>query len=61
MNYKQQYDKYNDKMRWISVAGDVAGLRAKTNTNQKSWFASAGIERGQILNAQKIAFNPNLG
>jgi phage tail sheath protein FI len=60
-NYKQQYDKFNDKMRWVSVAGDVAGLRANTNTKLNSWWASAGLDRGQIKNAQKIAFNPNLG
>jgi hypothetical protein len=60
-NYKQQYDKFNDKMRWVSVAGDVAGLRADTNTSLNTWWASAGLDRGQIKNAQKIAFNPNLG
>ena len=60
-NYKQQYDKFNDKMRWVSVAGDVAGLRAGTNTSLNTWWASAGLDRGQIKNAQKIAFNPNLG
>jgi len=60
-NYKQQYDKYNDKMRWVSIAGDVAGLRAETNSNRDSWWASAGIERGQIKNAQKLFFNPNQG
>jgi len=60
-NYKQQYDKFNDKMRWVSIAGDVAGLRADTNTKLNSWWASAGLDRGQIKNAQKIAFNPNMG
>jgi len=60
-NYKYQYDKYNDKFRWVSIAGDVAGLRADTNTSLNSWWASAGLDRGQIKNAQKIAFNPNLG
>jgi len=60
-NYKQQYDKFNDKTRWISVAGDVAGLRASTNTKLNTWWASAGLDRGQIKNALKIAFNPNLG
>lgn len=60
-NYKYQYDKFNDKFRWVSVAGDVAGLRADTNSKLNSWWASAGIDRGQIKNAQKLAFNPNLG
>ena len=48
-------------MRWVSVAGDVAGLRADTNTKLNTWWASAGLDRGQIKNAQKLAFNPNMG
>ena len=59
--YKYQYDKYNDKYRWVSIAGDVAGLRADTNSQLNTWWASAGIERGQIKNAEKLAFNPNQG
>ena len=58
-NYKYQYDRYNDKNRWINVAGDIAGLRAQTSTNRASWWASAGLERGQIKNVKKLAFNPN--
>lgn len=60
-NYKYQYDRYNDKNRWINVAGDIAGLRAATSSNRASWWASAGLERGQIKNVKKLAFNPNQG
>lgn len=60
-NYKHIYDKYNDKFRWVNLAGDVAGLRAQTSTNRASWWASAGLERGQIKNINKLAFNPNNG
>jgi phage tail sheath protein FI len=60
-NYKYQYDRYNDKNRWINIAGDIAGLRAQTTTNRASWWASAGLERGQIQNVKKLAFNPNQG
>lgn len=60
-NYKYQYDRYNDKNRWINIAGDIAGLRAQTNTNRASWWASAGLERGQIKNVKKLAFNPTQG
>jgi len=28
---------------------------------RNTWWASAGLDRGQIKIAQKIAFNPNLG
>ena len=60
-NYKYQYDRYNDKMRWINIAGDIAGLRAQTSMNRASWWASAGLERGQIKNVTKLAFNPTQG
>lgn len=60
-NYKYQYDKWNDTYRWVNVAGDVAGLRADTNTRRDVWWASAGIDRGQVKNAIKLAFNPNNG
>jgi len=60
-NYKYQYDRYNDKYRWVNIAGDIGGLRAQTNSNRASWWASAGLERGQIQNAIKLAFNPTQG
>jgi hypothetical protein len=60
-NYKYQYDRYNDKYRWVNLAGDIAGLRAQTSTNRASWWASAGLERGQIKNVTKLAFNPTQG
>ena len=60
-NYKYQYDRYNDKYRWVNIAGDIAGLRAQTSMSRASWFASAGLERGQIKNVTKLAFNPTQG
>lgn len=60
-NYKYQYDRYNDKYRWVNIAGDIAGLRAQTSMNRASWWASAGLERGQIKNVTKLAFNPTQG
>jgi len=60
-NYKYQYDRYNDRYRWVNIAGDIGGLRAQTTSNRASWWASAGLERGQIQNAIKLAFNPTQG
>lgn len=57
-NYKYQYDRYNDVNRWVNIAGDIAGLRAQTSTTRATWWASAGLERGQIKNVVKLAFNP---
>lgn len=58
-NYKYQYDRYNDTYRWINMAGDVAGLRAQSTENYATWWASAGLNRGQIKNVQKLAYAPN--
>jgi len=60
-NYKYQYDRFNDKNRWVNISGDIAGLRAQTSMNRASWWASAGLERGQIKNVKKLAFNPSQG
>lgn len=58
-NYKYQYDRYNDTYRWLNLAGDIAGLRAQTSENYDAWWASAGLNRGQIKNVQKLAYIPN--
>lgn len=58
-NYKYQYDRYNDTYRWVNFAGDVAGLRAQTSSELDPWWAAAGLNRGQIKNVTKLAFNPN--
>jgi len=58
-NYHRIYDNFAKKYRWIPVAGDMAGLRSNTNTNQASWWASAGLRRGVIRNIDKISFSPN--
>jgi len=58
-NMKYQYDKFNDINRWVCIAGDIAGLYANTDSNRDPWWAPAGLERGKIKNAIKLAFNPN--
>lgn len=58
-NMKYQYDKFNDVNRWVSLGGDIAGIMANTDTNKDPWWAPAGLERGKVKNAIKLAFNPN--
>ena len=60
-NYGKIYDKYNDKYRWINLAGNCAGLRAGTNEARQPWFASAGLNQGQLVDIIALAFNPNQG
>ena len=49
---------YADEYFWCNLAGDAAGLRAQTNTNQEAWYASAGLNRGVLFGVVKLAFNP---
>lgn len=56
--YKYQYDKYNDKLRWVPLNGDIAGTCAYTDSARDPWFSPAGAQRGQIKNVVKLALNP---
>lgn len=57
--YKQQYDRYNDKYRWVNDSGDVAGLIARTDKDRDPWWSPAGHNRGVYKNVIKIAYNPD--
>jgi phage tail sheath protein FI len=57
--WKYQYDRYNDVYRWVPLNGDIAGLCARTDFVADAWFSPAGLNRGQIRNVVKLAFNPN--
>ena len=57
--FKYQYDRYNDKYRWIPLNGDTAGLCARTDYTNDPWFSPGGLNRGQIKNVVKLAHNPN--
>jgi len=58
-NYKYTYDKYNDTYRWIGFSGDTAGLLAHTDATRDAWWSPAGLNRGQIKNVVKLAYNPS--
>lgn len=55
--YKYQYDRYNDKFRYVPLNGDIAGLCARTDTTTDPWFSPGGLNRGQIKNVVKLAVN----
>jgi hypothetical protein len=57
--YKYQYDRYNDVFRWIPLNGDIAGTVVRTDDNRDPWFSPAGLNRGQIKNFVKLAWNPD--
>jgi len=55
---KYQYDRYNDKYRFVPLNGDVAGLCARTDYTNDPWYSPGGLNRGQIKNVVKLAVNP---
>lgn len=56
--YKYFYDRFNDKYRWLPCNADVAGLCVATSAALDDWFSPAGLNRGAIRNAIKLAYNP---
>lgn len=60
-NYIKIYDKYNDKFRWVNMAGAIAGSQVRTNNSKDVWWANAGMDRGQLDGVSALAFNPNQG
>ena len=56
--WKYIYDRFADKYRYVPVCGDVAGLCAATTANGLPWFSPAGLNRGAIRNAVKLAYSP---
>ena len=57
--YKYMYDRYNDLYRWVPLNGDIAGLCARSDETNDPWFSPAGINRGQIKNLIRLAYNPS--
>jgi len=56
--WKYQYDRYNDKYRWMPLNPDIAGLCVRTDNTTDPWFSPAGYNRGQIKNVIKLAYSP---
>ena len=57
--YKYLYDRFGDKYRYIPCNGDVAGLCVSTSAQLADWYSPAGLNRGSLKNAAKLAYNPN--
>jgi len=56
--WKQMFDKHNDKMRYVPLNGDVAGLCARTDAERDPFFSPGGFTRGQIKGVVKLPYNP---
>ena len=57
-SYKYTYDRFADTFRYVPLNGDIAGICARNDVNNFPWFSPAGTQRGSILNAVKLAYNP---
>lgn len=58
-NWKLVYDKYADNTIWIPCDSDAAGIHARLFTQSEPWFSPAGLNRGQLRNVIKLAWNAN--
>jgi len=57
--YKYMFDRFSNTFRYVPLNGDIAGSCARTDSTLFPWFSPAGTNRGAILNAVKLAYNPN--
>jgi hypothetical protein len=57
--YKYMYDRFADTFRYVPLNGDIAGCCARNELTNFPWFSPAGTEKGAILNAVKLAYNPS--
>jgi len=57
--YKYLYDRFNDRYRYVPCNGDVAGLCVATSQVLGDWYSPAGVARGGLKNAIKLAYNPS--
>lgn len=56
-NWKYQFDNYTNTFRWIPLNADIAGLCAYTDQVAGPWYSPAGVNRGNIKNVTKLAWN----
>jgi hypothetical protein len=57
--YKYMFDRFNNTFRYIPTNGDVAGLCVRTSIEAYPWFSPAGLQRGVLNNAIRMAYNPS--
>ena len=54
-------DSFNGGTIWIPPSGDVSAVFARTARERELWIAPAGLQRGRLLRALDIEYNPTLG
>ena len=56
--YKYMRDEYNDTYRYIPCCADIAGLCVQISETAEDWISPAGVNKGGIKNAVKLAYTP---
>lgn len=56
--YKLTFDRFSNSFKYIPCNPDVAGLMVRTTLNQYPWYSPAGLQRGALNNAIRLAYNP---
>ena len=56
--YKYTYDRFNNQFIYLPLNPDTAGLMCRTELTSYAWYSPAGLQRGNINNIIKLAYNP---
>lgn len=56
--WKEVYDRYNDKYRFIPLNPSIIGLMAQVDVTNDTWWSPAGFNRGFIKNVVRLLWNP---
>ncbi len=57
--WKYVYDRFNNAFVYVPCNPDVAGTMVRTEIESFPWFSPAGVQRGSINDAIKLAYNPS--
>ena len=57
--WKYAYDRFNNAFVYVPCNPDIAGTMVRTEIESFPWFSPAGVQRGAINGAIKLAYNPN--
>jgi hypothetical protein len=55
------FDQFNGGTIFVPPSGHVAAVYARTARETETWFAPAGLNRGRLLTALDLEFNPTQG
>ena len=57
--YKRMYDRFREKFIYVPLNGDIAGCMTRTSLVSQPFFSPGGMNRGQIKNVEKLAYDPS--